>query len=38
MAAIGFETRVEDYQGDDDDKYHDDTALNGMRMKCGSKP
>ncbi|MDU8631145.1 metallophosphoesterase [Pseudomonas syringae group sp. 243L2] len=38
MVAIGFETRVEDYQGDDDDKYDDDTALNGMRMKCGSKP
>ncbi|KFE48794.1 metallophosphoesterase [Pseudomonas congelans] len=36
--AIGFETRVEDYQGDDDDKYDDDTALNGMRMRCGSKP
>ncbi|MDU8501103.1 metallophosphoesterase [Pseudomonas syringae] len=33
MVAIGFETRVEDNQGNGDD-----SALNGMRMRCGPKP
>ncbi|WP_122266596.1 metallophosphoesterase [Pseudomonas syringae] len=32
MVATGFETRVEIYQGSDDD-----SALNGMRMRCSPK-